>query len=183
VNAASKGHLPVVLYLINKQSANPLIRNKWGETAYDTAAAVFEVWICEVSRHLSSYASTLKWWQVLQQAEAGYWRHATTRYNPLLVHTTLPVILYENQRLDTRLKTVAVSGGRPKFSTFGLGKQGRPAPYQLKLLVPEEDADTRLVPAWRSGVQLPARGSPWVFPRPSSTEQPLDASERSHFWL
>lgn len=48
VNAASKGHLPVVLYLLNKQSADPLVRNNWGETAYDVAAAVFEVWICEV---------------------------------------------------------------------------------------------------------------------------------------
>ena len=50
VNAASKGHLPVVRYLLTKQSANPLVRNNWGETAYDTSAAVFEVWICEVSR-------------------------------------------------------------------------------------------------------------------------------------
>jgi ankyrin repeat protein len=49
VNAASKGHLPVVFYLLAKQSANPLSRNNWGETAYDVAAAVFEVWICEVS--------------------------------------------------------------------------------------------------------------------------------------
>ena len=48
MNAASKGHLPVVLYLLSKQSADPLIRNSWGETAYDAAAAVFEVWICEV---------------------------------------------------------------------------------------------------------------------------------------
>ena len=49
VNAASKGHLPVVLYLLSKQAADPLVRNNWGETAYDIAAAVFEVWICEVS--------------------------------------------------------------------------------------------------------------------------------------
>jgi len=48
VNAASKGHLPVVLYLLTEQNADPLVRNKWGETAYDVAAAVFEVWICEV---------------------------------------------------------------------------------------------------------------------------------------
>lgn len=48
MNAASKGHLPVVLYLLFKQSADPLIRNDWGETAYDIAAAVFEIWICEV---------------------------------------------------------------------------------------------------------------------------------------
>jgi ankyrin repeat protein len=49
VNAASKGHLPIVLYLLTKQSANPLVRNNWGETAYDASAAVFEVWICQVS--------------------------------------------------------------------------------------------------------------------------------------
>jgi hypothetical protein len=48
VNASSKGHLPVVLYLMTKQFANPLVRNNWGETAYDAASAVFEVWICEV---------------------------------------------------------------------------------------------------------------------------------------
>lgn len=48
VNAASKGHLPVVLYLLSKQAVDPLIRNNWGETAYDVAAAVFEIWICEV---------------------------------------------------------------------------------------------------------------------------------------
>ena len=49
VNAASKGHLPVVLYLLTKQQADPLVRNNWGETAYDVAAAVFEIWVCEVS--------------------------------------------------------------------------------------------------------------------------------------
>lgn len=38
----------MVLYLLSKQSANPLVRNKWGETAFDAGAAVFEVWICEV---------------------------------------------------------------------------------------------------------------------------------------
>ncbi|KAG2013500.1 ankyrin repeat domain-containing protein 50 [Coprinopsis cinerea AmutBmut pab1-1] len=167
MNAASKGHLPVVLYLLNKQSANPLVRNKWGETAYDTAAAVFEVWICEV----------------LQQAEAAQWRRATTPYNPLLVHTTLPIILYENQRLDTRLKTVATSGGRPKFNVSGLGKQGRRAPFELKLLVPDEEIGSRMVPAWRSGVQLPARESPWVLPRPVTADSAPDSGEKSHFWL
>lgn len=48
VNASSKGHLPVVLYLLTKQQADPLVRNNWGETAYDVAAAVFEIWVCEV---------------------------------------------------------------------------------------------------------------------------------------
>lgn len=54
MNAASKGHLPVVLYLLTKQSADPLVRNNWGETAYDASAAVFEVWICEVGYPLLS---------------------------------------------------------------------------------------------------------------------------------
>lgn len=121
---------------------------------------------------------------MLQQAEATYWRHPNSHYNPLLVHTTLPVILYENQRLDTRLKTVAVSGGRPKFSTSGLGKQGRRAPFELKLPMAEDDSGVQFVPAWRSGVQLPARESPWVLPKPSPADRvPNDTGEKSHFWL
>lgn len=52
MNAASKGHLPVVLYLLTKQAADPLVRNDWGETAYDVAAAVFEVHIVQVCRFL-----------------------------------------------------------------------------------------------------------------------------------
>lgn len=54
VNAASKGHLPIVLYLLSKQFADPLIRNDWGETAYDIAAAVFEIWICEVTKNFDA---------------------------------------------------------------------------------------------------------------------------------
>lgn len=49
MNAASKGHLPVVRYLLSKRGANPLARNNWGETAFDAAAAVFEIYICEVT--------------------------------------------------------------------------------------------------------------------------------------
>ncbi|KAF7301382.1 Ankyrin unc44 [Mycena indigotica] len=168
MNAASKGHLPVVLYLLNKQAANPLVRNNWGETAFDAAAAVFEVWICEV----------------LQKAEAERWRGTTGSYNPLSVHTTVPLILYEHQRLDHRLKTLAVSGGRPKFSASGLGRQGRPAPFQLKLPKPDEDTGVREIAAWRSDVQLPTRNDPWNLPKPGpSDRQSADTIERSHFWL
>ncbi|KAG8704314.1 hypothetical protein FRC08_002295 [Ceratobasidium sp. 394] len=117
MNAASKGHLPVVLYLLTKQAADPMIRNNWGETAYDIAAAVFEVWICEV----------------LQKAEADRWQGSQTVYNPLGVHTTVPLILHEQQRLDVRLKTLAVSGGRPKFSASGLGRNGRRGSFELCL--------------------------------------------------
>ncbi|KAF7971765.1 hypothetical protein HWV62_19939 [Athelia sp. TMB] len=163
MNAASKGHLPIVLYLLNKQSANPLIRNNWGETAYDAAAAVFEVWICEV----------------LQKAEAERWRGTTVSYDPLSIHMTVPLILYENQRLDMRLKTLAVSSGRPRFSASGLGRHGRRAPFELKLLRPHADG-TKQVPAWRSDVQLPLREDPWSLPE---TDISVEGAERSHFWL
>ena len=168
MNAASKGHLPIVLYLLNKQMANPLVRNNWGETAYDAAAAVFEIWICEV----------------LQKAEAEKWRNSTTTYDPLAVHTTVPLILYEYQRLDTRLKTLAVTGGRPRFSHSGLGRHGRRSPFELRL--PKEDPaiGKKEVPAWRSDVQLPLRENPWTLPIPGSQDGSWrEGAERSHFWL
>lgn len=186
VNAASKGHLPVVLYLLTKQDANPLIRNRWGETAYDVAAAVFEIWICEVWFYYCWLVSGILCMQsqVLQQAEAERWRGTTTPYNPLLVHMTLPIILYEYQRLDMRLKTVATSGGRPKFSASGLGKRGRRSPFELRLPRPDEDTGARLIPGSRSGVQLPLRDAPWDIPRPVDVDRPTpDNTERSHFWL
>ncbi|KAJ7095261.1 FYVE-domain-containing protein, partial [Mycena belliarum] len=168
VNASSKGHLPVVLYLLTKQSANPLIRNNWGETAFDAAAAVFEVWISEV----------------LQKAEAERWRGTTVPYNPLSVHTTVPLVLYENQRLDSRLKTLAVSGGRPKFSASGLGRQGRRAPFQLRLPKVDEDTGVREIATWRSDVQLPLLDDPWNLPKPGPSDRvSADTIERSHFWL
>jgi len=119
----------------------------------------------------------------LQQFEAERWRGAPTPYNPLLVHTTIPLALYENQRLDMRLKTIAVSGGRPKFSPAGLGRHGHRAPFELKLPSRNEGAEAT-VPAWRSGIQLPLKEAPWVLPRPTTPTQPtLDGVERSHFWL
>lgn len=167
MNAASKGHLPIVIYLLTKQEANPLVRNIWGETAYDAAAAVFEVWICEV----------------LQKSEAERWRGTTVPYNPLAVHTTVPLILYENQCLDVRLKTLAVSGGKPKWSHSGLGKPGRRALFELKLPSPN-DAGAKIVAAWRSGVQLPLTEDPWTLPEPNSRDRPsIEDNERSHFWL
>ncbi|KZT12820.1 FYVE-domain-containing protein, partial [Laetiporus sulphureus 93-53] len=164
VNAASKGHLPVVLYLLTKQSADPFVRNNWGETAYDVAAAVFEVWICEV----------------LQKTEAEHWHINDVPYNPLAVHTTVPLVLYENQRLDVRLKTLAVSGGRPKFSASGLGRHGRRAPFELRLPVPEANTGRKEIPALRSDVQLPLREDPWTLPKSGSARE---GAERSHFWL
>ncbi|KAH7887859.1 hypothetical protein F5I97DRAFT_1806415, partial [Phlebopus sp. FC_14] len=168
MNAASKGHLPVVLYLITKQGANPLVRNNWGETAYDAAAAVFEIWICEV----------------LQKAETERWCGTTAPYNPLSVHTTIPVVIYENERLDTRLKTLAISGGRPTFSASGLGRRGRHVPFELNLPVPDEETGIRLIALRRTEVRLPLLADPWVLPNASQRGRSIpEDAERSHFWL
>ena len=95
----------------------------------------------------------------------------------------MPLVLYENQRLDTRFKTLAVSG-RPKFSATGLGKQGHRPPFELKLPKRDEETGVCEVPAWRSDVQLPFRDQPFMLPKPGPNDRPgLEGAERSHFWL
>ena len=117
----------------------------------------------------------------MQNTEAERWRSVTTPYNTLLVHTTIPLILYENQRLDSRLKAT-VSGARPKFSAAGLG--GHRSPFELKLPTVDDENDARFLPASRSGVQLPLREASWILPRPATVDHPAsDGVERSHFWL
>ena len=92
--------------------------------------------------------------------------------------------MYENQRVDARLKTTAVSGGRPKFSASGLGRPGRRSPFELKLPKHDDETGAKLLPAWRSGVQLPLREASWILPRPATVDHPApEGVERSHFWL
>ena len=119
----------------------------------------------------------------MSRFEAERWHGATAPYNPLAVHTTVPLLLYENQRLDMRLKTLAVSGGKPRFSASGLGRQGRRPPFELKLPVPEEESGKKTVGAWRSDVQLPLREDPLRLPTPGARAQILEGAERSYFWL
>jgi ankyrin repeat protein len=45
VNAASKGNIEIVEYLLNHH-ANPFIKNRLGENAYDVAATSQEIYIC-----------------------------------------------------------------------------------------------------------------------------------------
>lgn len=120
--------------------------------------------------------------QVLQKVEAEKWKQTTEPYSPLAVHTTVPLILYEHQRLDMRLKTLAVSGGRPKFSASGLGRRGRRAPFELRLPRPDESTGKKVLPAWRSDVQLPLREDPFKLPPPGAHDS-REGAERSHFWL
>ncbi|GAW07703.1 ankyrin unc44 [Lentinula edodes] len=204
MNASSKGHLPVVRYLLSKQHADPLVRNNWGETAYDVAAAVFEVWICEVLERAER-----EWWYNRNSAHSNPNSPSKIPYNSLAIHTTIPLVLYENQRLDARLKTLATSGGKPRFSASGLGRRGRRAPFELRILSVDDDNKRQnegnedntvnnniyqrntTIPAWRSTVQLPLLDSPYSLPRPGShhsqsqgpTGPDRSQEEKSHFWL
>jgi hypothetical protein len=82
-----------------------------------------------------------------------------------------------------RLKTLAVSGGYPKFSASGLGRRGRRSPFELRLLLTGEEADKKTLPAWRSDVHLPLRDEPFALPSPGADHSHMDGVERSHFWL
>lgn len=84
-----------------------------------------------------------------------------------------------------RLKTLAVSGGRAKFSASGLGKKGHRAPFELRLPKTDEETGKRDIPAWRSDVQLPLIEEPFVLPKPDrGNDGPSrEGAERSHFWL
>jgi len=62
VNAASKGNIEIVEYLLKYGHANPLIKNSFGETAYDVAAISLEVYICEL----------------LEKAERDWWKGKRT---------------------------------------------------------------------------------------------------------
>ncbi|KAJ7699954.1 hypothetical protein B0H17DRAFT_1158003 [Mycena rosella] len=167
MNASSKGHLPVVLYLLTKQSANPLVRNNWGETAFDAAAAVFEVWICEV----------------LQKAEAERWRGTpcpTTRF-PFTRQCPRPV-----RESTSRQSTQDTRGlwRSAQISASGLGRQGRRAPFQLRLPKIDEETGVREIATWRSDVQLPLLEDPYNLPKPGPSDRlSVDTIERSHFWL
>lgn len=122
---AAKEHLPVVLFLITKHQADPFIRNSWGECAYDLAASVFEVLICS---HLATYEASL-WSKVAIPDRPPY--------HPLLVHSTFPVVLFENQRLAlptlrkiSTLGNLAV-GQIPRFSSKALSRNDRRAAFTM----------------------------------------------------
>ncbi|KAG1121308.1 hypothetical protein G6F42_012552 [Rhizopus arrhizus] len=63
VNAASKGYMSIVEYLLDEAHANPLIKNNFGEAAYDVSAAAGESYICEMLEKAGR-----RWWH-LQHTE------------------------------------------------------------------------------------------------------------------
>ena len=122
--------------------------------------------------------------QILQRAESDRWCESSC-YNSLAVHTTVPLIVHENQRLDARLKTLAVSGGRPKFSALGHARLASRGPFELRLPPGNEEHGKQGISAWRSDVQLPLWDDPFQIPRPKAHNDThvRDGAERSHFWL
>lgn len=75
MNAASKGHVDIVIRLLQESHTNPMLKNKFGETAYDVAAAAGEAYLCQVlERH---------------EMQCGLIN------TPLDFHVTIPVLLLE----------------------------------------------------------------------------------------
>jgi ankyrin repeat protein len=58
MNAASKGFQDIVAYLLNNVGANPLIKNQYGENAYDVAAANQQSRVCEMLE-----LAEREWWE------------------------------------------------------------------------------------------------------------------------
>ncbi|EPQ28819.1 uncharacterized protein PFL1_03622 [Pseudozyma flocculosa PF-1] len=170
MNAASKGHLPIVRHLTAKQHADPFVRNASGETAYDVAAATFEIYICEV---LERYEAE-RWNASKFSATAGGNQSSTANstgrivpgrgpYNPFALHTTVPILVHENQRLDTRLKTLAVNGGKPRWSSSSAARPHKPdrrAPSSMPP-GPLAPSRTRHTPMRKDDVDLPSRSMPY----------------------
>ncbi|KAL8286312.1 hypothetical protein RQP46_004800 [Phenoliferia psychrophenolica] len=154
MNAASRGHLPIVLFLTTKHKADPLLRNAFGETASDLAAAVFEVTICSV---LATYEAAL--WS--SSDPDGAPRPA---YNPLFLHSTIPVVLHENQRLArptlkklSSLGTLAV-GQPPRWSSKALSRNDRRTAFTMPTVPGTKVDETSNRPVFRSEVGLPVVG-------------------------
>ncbi|GAA6036876.1 hypothetical protein JCM8097_006327 [Rhodosporidiobolus ruineniae] len=147
-NAAVKGRLPLVHFLL-KQGANPLLRNTYGETAFDLAASVFETAIA----------------RVLAEAEAArYIGEDSTRdpYNPLDLHSTVPIVLYENQRLALptlkKLSSLGGLAGAPKWTAKALSRNDGVAAFSMPPLLGTESKEPDL-PCFRSEVGLPVVGN------------------------
>lgn len=150
MNAASKGQLPLVHFLL-KQGASPLLRNAYFETAYDLAAAVFETQICTVLA-------------VAERAAYEGEDSAREPYSLLDLHSTVPVLLHENQRLALptlkKLSSLASATGQPQWTAKALSRNDARAAFSMPPLpgsVGERKGEGEL-PCFRSEVGLPVVG-------------------------
>lgn len=164
MNAASKGHLPIVRHLTAKYHADPFVRNAAGETAFDVAAASFEVYICEVlERYEAERWNDSKTNNAAPSPRSGQTVPGRGPYEPLALHTTVPVILHENQRLDTRLQTLAMNGGKPRWSSSSAARAHKPDRRSPTSMPPGplSPSRTRHAPMRQDDVGLPSRSVPY----------------------
>lgn len=163
MNAASKGHLPVVRHLTAKYHADPFVRNAAGETAFDVAAATFEVYICEILERYEAERWNASKFTTSSPSRSGAIVPGRGPYEPLALHTTIPVILHENQRLDTRLQTLALNGGKPRWSSSSAARAHKPDRRSPSSMPPGPLAPsrTRHVPMRQDDVGLPTRSLPY----------------------
>ncbi|KAG0181013.1 hypothetical protein DFQ29_009547 [Apophysomyces sp. BC1021] len=110
INAASKGYMSIIEYLLEEAHANPLIKNNFGEAAYDVSAAAGEPYICEMLVKAEN-----KWWHTAETHQA---------YDLHKFHVTVLVIVHENQR-----STSYLGFSRPQFSETALTKQDVRGPW------------------------------------------------------
>lgn len=163
MNAASKGHLPIVRHLTAKYRADPFVRNTAGETAYDVAAASFEVYICQVLERYEAERWSACNFSSGTPTRPGQIAPGRGPYEPLALHTTIPIILHENQRLDTRLQTLAMNGGKPRWSSSSAARTHKPDRRSPSSMPPGPLAPsrTRHAPMRQEDVGLPARSLPY----------------------
>lgn len=157
MNAASKGQLPTLQFLL-KRGAVPNMRNEWHETAYDLAAAVFEVHICSK----------------LAQAEGSE--------NPLITHSTYPVVLEENVRLAiptvkklSSLSTLA-TGQPPRWSAKALSRNDRRAPFTMPTVPGRAEVTDLPVSRGQVGLPIVRAESSLVLPSPDPPSQDSGSS-------
>lgn len=179
MNAASNGHLPIVRYLTAKLHVDPFQRNAAGETAYDVAAASFEIYICEVlERYETDRWKALKFMNKTPASTSSTSSSSVAKssadgpYNPLYLHTTVPVIIHQNERLDTRLSTLAVHGAKPRWSGTHSGRLTKPDRRAPGTLAPSALSSAtsrggRPLPMRREDVQLPVRDQPYKLRLPT----------------
>lgn len=119
-------------YLLARHSPSPFIRNSYNETAYDVAVATFELGIADI---LATYESRV--WQDLQvSASSSIQSRSIKPYNPLGMHITVPIVVYENQRLDLRwVSRTKRTLANPVASTSKLGSaQATPVKFTSSAL-------------------------------------------------
>ncbi|RIB16378.1 hypothetical protein C2G38_1515493 [Gigaspora rosea] len=173
MNAASKGHINIVEYLLDRGGANPLIKNKFGETAYDAAAISHEVYICELLEKAER-----EWWKgkkSLPQAstfdELIHMPNTNQPYDLYAFHITVPIILHENQRSS---------------SSFGLSIRG-PSKYSANSLLKTDVRGPWSYPSGKpqskDNVRLPSGISSSVSSASVLSTTSSKPSHRPWFWV